>query len=261
MEPLVLDQSDIDFAAEASLTWCTDCADYHFIRPYQQASGRWQLGPWRDEPIFAPMLRQLVPTGGRVLIAASADAGLLDFALRALAEQSPSVTVADLCEAPLAVCRRYAGLRGTTIETVRADLTEAVPKGPFDAVIAHIVLRFIPPPLRVKFLSRLADSLSPRGGIVLTHLTGGASSAHRTNMGARIAEGLAERGLVVRDPARLAAAIEREESTGRDPTREAADVDALVAEAGLLISEDVRLPPGPPGRTREWRYMLLRPEH
>jgi hypothetical protein len=258
MPPLELSQADLDFAVDAALTWCTDCLDYHFVRPHQQASGGWTLGPYHEVPVLEPILRRLVPPGGNVLIAASADAGLLAFTHDAIGDLAPRITVADRCETPLAVCRRYATAEGIEISTARADLTETVPEGPFDAVIAHIVLRFIPAERRSNFLRRLGERLTPGGCIVLTHIEASAgASAYRSGMARRINEGFARRGLVIRDPARLEAAIDREAAGADLPGRDLDDIDGLIAEAGLVLVDEIRLPPRSPQRTREWRYMLL----
>lgn len=254
MKPFVLDQSDVDFSAEAALAYCTDCLDYHLVRPYQLASG-WPLGPERDKVVFGPMLHRLTPSNGRILIAGSADAGLLAFALDADGDLNPTIIVADRCEAPLAVCRRYAAKRGASIETVTADLVMSPPPGPFDVIVAHLILRFIPPKLRVEFLRGLAEQLRPGGTLILAHLGGRDQGASRV-MRERILAGLAARGITIASPQILLASIERLEQRPRDASREVDELDQIVAAADLTIVADNAVATD---GERPRRYLGLRP--
>ena len=145
---------------------CGACQDYHALQPYRRLSGMVN-GIEKDADILIPILRDLVPSGGRILIAGSADASLLALTFAATSERQPAITVADRCATPLGACRLYAKAHGFAIDTHRLDFgSESFPRG-FDLVFGHGVLRFVPEGVRVRFLSALRMALNEKGALVL----------------------------------------------------------------------------------------------
>jgi hypothetical protein len=145
---------------------CGDCRDYHALQPYRRLSGMVN-GIEKDAEIIIPILNDLLPPRGRILIAGSADASLTALTWKATREKEPAITVADRCPTPLAVCERYAKAHGFAVETARVNFGEEDFPDGFDIVFGHGVLRFVPDARRVPFLEALGRALRKAGALVL----------------------------------------------------------------------------------------------
>jgi hypothetical protein len=252
-----LSQADIDFFAQTSLARCRpDCVDYHYTRPYLLAS-RKRIGPWGDEEAFSSLLGQALPVSGRILLAGSADAGLLSFVSGTMAHRKPSIVIADRCETPLLICQRYAAEHGLRIETVQADLAKALPEGDFDVVVAHLFVRFLPRETQPAFLAGVRSALSARRGALVVAELGPRGGPRSQRMEpASIISSVEERGFTVRDPVRLTAAFGAFNAPRED--RYIANLETLVEGAGLKVLETRHV--SAPGTARMLRtYHLARP--
>jgi SAM-dependent methyltransferase len=113
-------------------------------------------------------LRTLIAGGlRRVLIAGSADTGLLALVARAGADHGAHITVLDICESPLELCRQLASQWSLQIETLRQDLRELHVQQQFDLVLVHGTLHFIAADGRLDALARILRALHPDGRVVL----------------------------------------------------------------------------------------------
>ena len=253
---MTFSQSDLDFFAETALAWSGECRDYHFVRAYQLAGGA-QLGPATDGPVLADLLSRTLTTAGRVLIAGSADAGQLQYIHTTLGERANRIVVADRCETPLRVCRRYAAAAGFKVETAQVDFTRDLPAGPFDLIFAHIVTRFIPASSRVDFFRRLASVLSPGGHIVVVEMAGTRSGKYRDGIKDNVLSGLARQGMEVHYQAELLEALERISAIQPDSSRQVPDLASIVHEAGLAVECNVLAEVGTSPRKTGMRQYVL----
>ncbi len=156
-------------AYELSSRLCGSCRDLHALWPYIRLS-RSSTGLEDEGSKLELALRTLIAGGlRRVLIAGSADTGLLALVARAGADHGVHVTVLDICESPLELCRQLASQwpRPLQIETLRQDLRELHVQQQFDLILVHGTLHFIAADGRLDALARILDALHPDGRVVL----------------------------------------------------------------------------------------------
>ena len=152
---------------ETSGRLCGSCRDLHALWPYIRLS-RSSTGLESEGSELELALRKLIAGGLRkILIAGSADTGLLALVARAGADQGAEIVVLDICETPLEFCRRLASQWSMQIETRRQDLLELEDRREFDLVLVHGTLHFIPADSRIDFLTRIRRALRPEGRLVL----------------------------------------------------------------------------------------------
>jgi len=114
---------------------------------------------YRDAFAAAPF------SDGRILIAGSADYGMLA-QVHAACARPVEVTVVDLCDTPLALCRWYAERVGATVRTEIADALGFVSDRPFDVVCSHSVLGRFSADERRRLVAGWRDRLRPGGRVV-----------------------------------------------------------------------------------------------
>ena len=103
----------------------------------------------------------------RVLIAGAQDTGLLALVGEASAGRDPQITVLDICETPLKLCRRLAEQWTLSIDTIQQDLFELHTAQRFDIVLVHGTLHFIAADRRLEVLRRLRGVLYPAGQLIV----------------------------------------------------------------------------------------------
>lgn len=158
--------------------YCVACSDFHISFAVRRWSGR-SMGMTRDgenvTALVAQALRRRLEseTAPSVLIAGAADTGLLHAVLEAAVREggeglarSLDITIVDLCETPLEMCRRYAERLGLTIRTTRSDLGSFVPSKPFGIILMHGVLAFFPADRRREYMQRISGWLDEDGYVV-----------------------------------------------------------------------------------------------
>ena len=77
-----------------------------------------------EGPVLASLMTPLIGDRARVMIAGSADLGLLCFVGRCAAAQRPQITVIDRCRAPLALIEEFAESQRIECRTVQAELLD-----------------------------------------------------------------------------------------------------------------------------------------
>jgi len=175
-----LDINDLD--GQAHEIWrlgdelCEDCGPYHKLRGVLlKASGL--LGGKFDSETLEPFFRRLTFPGARILIAGSADAGLLRTLLDCTTARPLAITVVDLCPTPLALIDRLQAPPEVSITTQVADLTEPLALGGFDLIFSHSMLPFVPSALRGQVLDTLGNALSADGQMVVSVIVGARTTA------------------------------------------------------------------------------------
>jgi hypothetical protein len=154
-------------AYSLSARLCGDCRNQHALWTYLRLS-RASTGAERQDSKLEAQLREFFAAGRRnILIAGAQDTGLLALVSRASAGHSPHITVLDICETPLELCRRLAGTWSMPIEIVRQDLFELDIENRFDVVLVHGTLNFIVAERQPQILKRLQRSMRSGGRLVL----------------------------------------------------------------------------------------------
>jgi SAM-dependent methyltransferase len=154
---------------ELSKSLCRACGQVHALWPYIRLA-RASTGVEAPASYLQSVLTALIAEGRRtLLIAGAADTGLLALVSRASADagRDADIAVLDRCEAPLALCRRWAARTSQRLATQHQDLRDLNEAQRFDLVLVHGTLHFIAAPERPDVLSRLRRSLADGGRLVL----------------------------------------------------------------------------------------------
>lgn len=232
------------------------CYHYHRLRPYLRAI-RFREAVWRHGPRFLAAFRALAATREvrRVLISGSADYSLLAHVLHAFrgVGVEPEVTVMDLCEAPLAINRWYAGRMGARITTVARSVFDYSAPAPFDLITTDNFFSQFTPDQQGEIVRRWWHWLRPGGVIVGTQTVTNAAGEERRRRTTE--ENVAMRDKVLREVARLAlpGAVPLEElgrwidvyrarDASHHPFGSAEDVLRLCEDNGFLVDRSDLLP-------------------
>jgi len=235
-------------AADSARRLCGPCQNFHLLWPYLRLAGA-TGGRANAAPFTHAALIRLLSGGGKILIAGTADTGLLAAVARAAGSRA-EIAVLDRCETPLVLCRRFAERWSLPIETLHADLMEFSVVSAFDIVLAHSLLQFIPADRRVDVLSRLRRSLRPNGRLAITFRTsgrieGGLLSEYRVAYPKRLVEKLEQMNIALPEPReefRRRLETYAEERRAREGAlSDRADVERLIETAGFTIDEVVPL--------------------
>jgi SAM-dependent methyltransferase len=241
-------------AFELSNCLCGPCRDLHALWPYIRLS-RMSTGIEDQASKLQAQLNDFFARGLRdILIAGSADSGLLALVARARANHGTSIAVLDICGTPLELCRRFARRCALSIETFQQDLLDLNFSHRFDIVLVHGTLQFIAADRRPEALSRIRRALRPEGRLVLLFNTShpvAAEDAERTR--AEYADSVLNELKSLGIPLPEAAAAMRERlyaHSRRRELREGAfaepeDVERALRDAGFRVDVcteiDVRL--------------------
>ena len=146
---------------------CGSCSDLHALWPYIRLS-RSSTGSESEGSDLEVALRDLIGGGRRrILVAGSADSGLLALFARAGASHPEEIVVLDICDTPLELCCQFADKWSMQIVTRRQDLRDLDDQAKFDLVLVHGTLHFISPEGRLKALTNIHRALRPQGRLVL----------------------------------------------------------------------------------------------
>lgn len=157
-------------ALELGRTLCACEGRHHWSFAVLRATGMTSIGP--EEPLMASVMTPLIGDRARVMIAGSADLGLLCFVGRCAAARQPQITVIDRCPAPLALIDEFATLRGIACRTVLTNLQALDGREQWDVILAHHTAEFFDAPARARFYKNIAASLVPGGSLVCATMTG-----------------------------------------------------------------------------------------
>jgi SAM-dependent methyltransferase len=142
--------------------FCSDCRAYHATWGYLRVAGL-RKGATSDTQLLTDGLKDPI----RVLIAGSADAGQLAAVAASLEGRRFSVTLVDVCETPLELCKAFAESQGIALKAVRRDIARSHELGPFDAVLFHNFLGFLDADHRLETLRSLNAALNPDGRLII----------------------------------------------------------------------------------------------
>jgi SAM-dependent methyltransferase len=233
---------------------CRGCGQLHALWPYIRLARGTSAGLEDASSHLQSVLVALIAAGRRdVLIAGSADTGLLAQVARASAGHPLDIVVLDRCETPLEMCRHLAQRWSLPIATLHEDLLDLDRPGRFDIVLVHGTLHFLSPAHCADALTRMRRSLRPNGRLVLRVNTSRRIEGDLAEEGRdgyadwvpdelnRIAVPLPEPPNAFRERLRLHARS-REDREGKFAAPE--DVKALLAQAGFV--------------TRDWLEMSVK---
>jgi SAM-dependent methyltransferase len=264
---------------ELSKSLCRACGQVHALWPYIRLT-RASTGVEAPSSQLRSVLTGLMAEGRRrVLIAGAADTGLLALLARASADagRDADIAVLDRCEAPLALCRRWAARVPHPIVTLHQDLRDLNEAQLFDLVLVHGTLHFIAAPERPDVLARLRRSLAPGGRLVLLFNTsapvvGDLARHGRDGYADWVLDELKRIGVTLPEPhdafrTRLIShAQERENREGAFAVPE--DVDALLANAGFTLQKRVEVGTPTTGavqqflaKIRKRRFLIIAAPH
>lgn len=160
---------DLPALAEQSFliaqTQCGPCRDYHATWSYVRAAGL-REGATADVPHLHAVLAD-VPETPHLLIAGSADTGQIAALAAVMHGRAFRVTLADLCETPIALCREFASRHGISFAGHRCDIADVGRFGPFDAVLCHNFLSFLDKDSRRTALLGMRAALVTTGKLVI----------------------------------------------------------------------------------------------
>ena len=152
--------TNTDFLAESLrfLRTCEahcSCRDgWHFVWSAFKASGR-RRSVYYQQPLLQQLLAPAVPAVRNVLIAGSADAGILSVLASVFGDKVRYVAF-DLCNAPLVEMRQYAREHGLDLTCSQASLLDYHPQETFDLIFVHNTLCFLGPADALTVLQRYA---------------------------------------------------------------------------------------------------------
>jgi SAM-dependent methyltransferase len=262
---------------ELSKSLCRTCGQVHALWPYIRLA-RASTGVEFPSSYLQSVLTALIAEGRRsLLIAGAADTGLLALVTRVDAGRNADIVVLDRCEAPLALCRRWAARVPHPIVTLHQDLRDLNEAQLFDLVLVHGTLHFIAAPERPDVLARLRRSLAPGGRLVLLFNTsapvvGDLARHGRDGYADWVLDELKRIGVTLPEPhdafrTRLIShAQERENREGAFAVPE--DVDALLANAGFILQKRVEVGTPTTGavqqflaKIRKRRFLIIAAPH
>ena len=192
--------------------------------------------------IVQDLLRRFTPPKGRILVAGSADAGMLALTAEATRDMTPAIEVADRCPTPLTTCQRYADMQGISFASLRLDIRSGEVPRLYDVMYGDCVLQFVPRPNRVDVLSKLRRALMKRGVLILVERlrTGAEESSRKRDHAVETLAALAAGGIVLpEDEASFRRKLDQTANERRD--RLGSDSDRLtpiLIDAGFRMRSD-----------------------
>ncbi|MEZ5139569.1 MAG: class I SAM-dependent methyltransferase [Acidimicrobiales bacterium] len=210
-------------------------------------------GPVRHRALFARAVEQaLAEPRPRLLVAGQADHAMAALVVEALAGQQARVQLLDRCATPVAAAQRWIG-------ELRPDLEVAVEVGDarlvaaegaadrgrpaVDLVVTHSFLSQVPPEDRSPLVAALGARLAPGGRLVTNTRLAPADDDGRFHAAEADRLRAALRSEADRRPELLPASVDAVvdavgayvDAVRIHPVHEAAEVEAAVADAGLVL--------------------------
>lgn len=148
-----------------------NCSWYHgfwqYLRIFKLVST-----PHRHADFFFDAFGFLAREGHyrRVLVSGAADYAMLAHVLWAYRKEDAAadITVLDLCETPLFLCKWYAKQASAAVDTHASDILDRESGEPFDVICTHSFLSRFPSARRKDLISKWRQLLRPGGKVVST---------------------------------------------------------------------------------------------
>jgi SAM-dependent methyltransferase len=230
---------------------CRDCGQLHALWPYIRLARATSAGLEDTSSRLQSVLTRLIADNRRdVLVAGSADTGLLALLARSGVGHPLDIVVLDRCETPLELCRQLAQGWSLPIATLHENLIELDRPGSFDIVLVYGTLHFLAADRRADVLARIRRSLRSNGRLVLRVNTSRRIEGDLTGEGRdgyadwvpeelnRIAVPLPESAEAFRERLRIHAKS-REDREGAFSAPE--DIRALLAQAGFVTRDRLEI--------------------
>lgn len=147
-----------------------DCSWYHSIWQYLRIFDMVSTPTWHED-FYLKTFAKLSQAGHHnILITGTADYSVLSHVLWAYQDfkRDVDVSVVDLCETPLFLCKWYAKLSGFRVNTFATDLLSFEPSNQPDLITTDAFLTRFSPKDRLNIIQKWYDLLSPGGKIVTT---------------------------------------------------------------------------------------------
>jgi len=147
-----------------------DCSWYHSVWQYLRIFNMVSTPTWHSR-FYLDFLAGLAKRDfSRVLVSGTADYSMLAHLLAAFAStgRAPDVTVLDLCETPLFLCKWYGKSVGTRVSTVAADILQYSANETFDIVVTDAFLTRFPDAERDRLVQQWFRLLRSGGRVVTT---------------------------------------------------------------------------------------------
>jgi hypothetical protein len=147
-----------------------DCAWYHGIWQFLRVFDMVSTPTWHSA-FYLGSIQQLARDGANsVLITGTADYSMYAHVIHAFRLQGhePQVTVVDLCETPLMLCRWYGRLAGNEPRVIRRDVLEFDPTTNFDVIATDAFITRFSSTDRTRVSEAWARYLRPGGALLTT---------------------------------------------------------------------------------------------
>jgi len=145
------------------------CASYHGIYPLLHALGM-AATPDRHAEFYHRELGRLARSGdfSSVLVAGTADHGMLSHVLGAWGEARLCLEMLDLCPTPGRLCQEWAERHSLQIAVHAGDVLAWKSMRPYDLVVTHSFIPKFTPASRPQLFRALCGLLRPGGRLVTT---------------------------------------------------------------------------------------------
>ena len=148
-----------------------DCSWYHGVWQYLRILDLVSTPTWHPD-FYVQQLRLLAEerNNARVLISGTADYSTLAHVLWAFDEvqKECDVTVLDLCQAPLIICRWYSHQVNHRVITVQDDIRKHAPDTNYDAIVTDAFLTRFSRSERPEIIKSWFRMLKPGGKVITT---------------------------------------------------------------------------------------------
>lgn len=116
-----------------------------------------------EEPKFSPVISPFISDDCRLLVAGSADPGILCALGRVAGSRNPQFTIMDKCPAPLALIEEFAATNGISCERLHGNILGLDGIKTWDFIFVHYTHAFVDSSCHDRFFGALARSLAPGG--------------------------------------------------------------------------------------------------
>lgn len=159
--------SDDEFRAEAArflpicAAHCSCPNGWHYIWSAFKASGR-RRSIYYQQPLLARLLSPALHKTRKVLIAGTADSGIVQVLASILGRQTDYLAI-DRCAAPLQEIKNFAAIHNLSVRCRQVALEDYLPQEHFDLIFLHNTLGFLAPEAATRALRQLGQGLHEDG--------------------------------------------------------------------------------------------------